>query len=71
MGGKDERPLNHFAEPDWDFQVIRFLGGDGRDVIPRKDKIWSLSEVAARMVETLSALGRPVPSYLQTLALKP
>jgi hypothetical protein len=48
MGGKDERLLNHFAELAWNFQVIKFLDGDGRDVIPRKDKIWSLSEVAAR-----------------------
>ncbi len=66
-GGKDEKWLNTYDEPSWNFQVIRFLDAQGKDVIPRKDKVWTLAGVAARMAEVLTAAGRPVPLYLQMI----
>jgi hypothetical protein len=67
-GGKDRELLERFNEPAWNFQVVRFLNADGRDIIPRKDRVWTIRELAARMIEALRAVNRPVPGYLLTLA---
>ena len=67
-GGMDEQLLRRFNEPAWNYQVIRFLDAEGRDIIPRKDRIWTLSGVASRMIEALKVANRPVPKYLQDLA---
>jgi len=67
-GGMDEKLLKRFNEPAWNYQVIRFLDAESRDIIPRKDRIWTLSGVAARMVEALAVANRPVPKYLKDLA---
>lgn len=69
-GGDDQKWLQRYREPAWNFQVIRFLGGDGSDIIPRKDRVWSIGGVAARMVEVLRKIGRPVPKYLTALMLE-
>jgi hypothetical protein len=66
-GGRDEKLLKQFNEPAWNYQVIRFLDAEGRDTIPRRDRIWTLTGVAARMVEALTAANRPVPDYLESL----
>ena len=68
-GGMDEELLRRFQEPAWNYQVIRFLNAAGHDVIPRKDRIWTTGGVASRMVEALEAANRPVPKYLEDLAL--
>lgn len=66
-GGMDEQLLKRFNEPAWNYQVIRFLDANGRDIIPRKDRIWTLSGVASRMIEVLTIANRPVPEYLKAL----
>jgi hypothetical protein len=66
--GKDAEARERFSEPAWNFQVIRFLDGQGTDVIPRKDQVWDTGGVAARMIATLKRAGRPIPGYLQLLA---
>lgn len=68
-GGPDEELLRRFQEPAWNYQVIRFLDAAGRDVIPRKDRVWTTGGVASRMVEALEAANRPVPKYLEDLAI--
>lgn len=67
-GGMDEKHLKRFQEPAWNYQVIRFLDAEGRDVIPRKDRIWTTSGVASLMVDALKAANRAVPQHLNTLA---
>ena len=67
-GGMDQKLLNRFKEPAWNYQVIRFLNATGHDVIPRKDRIWTTSGVASRMIEALMAVNRPVPEDLKDLA---
>jgi Thioredoxin-like len=69
-GGADRQLLERFDEPAWNFQVVRFFGADGRDIIPRKDHIWTVRDLATRMIEALQATSRPVPKYLQALAEK-
>jgi hypothetical protein len=66
-GGLDQKLLKRFHEPAWNYQVIRFLNADGFDVIPRKDRVWTTSGVASRMIEALMAANRPVPEYLKDL----
>ena len=66
-GGLDEKHLKRFQEPAWNYQVIRFLDAEGRDIIPRKDRIWTTSGVASRMIEALKTSNRPVPQYLKSL----
>lgn len=67
-GGKDRELLERFGEPAWNFQVVRFLNAQGEDIIPRKDRIWTVFELAKRMIATLQVTNRPVPDYLQNLA---
>lgn len=66
--GIDKKLLKRFQEPAWNYQVIRFLDADGNDIIPRKDRVWTLKGVAARMIEALTAANRPVPQALRDLA---
>jgi hypothetical protein len=66
--GDDKKILERFKEPAWNYQVVRFLDGDAKDLIPRKDKVWTIGALATRMNETLAAANRPIPKYLEALA---
>ena len=39
--GKDRELLERYREPAWNYQVIRFLNSEGKDIIPRKDRVWT------------------------------
>jgi hypothetical protein len=64
-GGEDRRVLERFGEPAWNNPVVRFVDGEGRDLLARKDGVYSAGEIAARMIAALEAAGRPVPEYLR------
>ena len=66
--GNDAQWLARFNEPAWNYQVIRFLDKNARDLVPRKDGVWSVGGVVSRMIDALQASGRPVPKYLRTVA---
>jgi Thioredoxin-like len=51
--GKDAEVLEKFGEPAWNYQVVRFLDANGRDLIPRKDRVWDSPELKQRMTEAL------------------
>lgn len=70
MHGGDNRIRELYGEPSWNFQVIRFIDGDGKDIIPRKDRVWTVGELAGRMAKTLKKMGRAVPFYLENLVLE-
>lgn len=59
--------LKRFEEPSWNNPVVRFLDGDGRELIPRKDGIYTIHETAARMASALTAAKRPVPELLELI----
>lgn len=69
-GGADEAALKRFKEPAWNNPVVRFVDGDGRDLIPRRDGAWSTGEVAERMVAALEKAGRDVPRWLDMARLE-
>ena len=43
--------------------AVAHLDAQGRDLIPRKDRVWTLDALASRMIQALQAAGRPVPNY--------
>lgn len=62
----DRKIVKKFKEPAWNYQVMRFIGPDEKDVIPRKDKVFKKEDVMVRMAEALEKAGRPVPEELKT-----
>jgi hypothetical protein len=66
--GKDAEVLQRFGEPAWNYQVVRFLDADAKDIIPRRDQVWNVGGIAERMITTLTKSKRPVPAYLSLLA---
>jgi len=66
--GEDRRILEKFAEPAWNNPVVRFVDASGKDLIPRRDRIWAVGEIARRMVAALGAADRAVPAYFEALA---
>ncbi len=69
QGGADAVILKKYNEPAWNFQVIRFLTSNGKDIIPRKDQVNTRKALAARMVMALEKAKRPVPKALRTLTV--
>lgn len=67
-GGHDREILKRYNEPSWNFQVMRFVNSDGKDIIPRRDKVWTPVATAQRMVAALETADQPVPDYLRTVA---
>nr|MDJ0789966.1 VPGUxxT family thioredoxin-like (seleno)protein, type 2 [Myxococcota bacterium] len=61
----DVQWLKRFGEPSWNNPVVRFLGADGSDLIPRKSGVWTPDAVGRRMIRALKAANRPVPAYLR------
>lgn len=53
--GKDRTTLKKFNEPAWNYQVIRFLTAEGKDIIPRKDKVNTKAALLKRMNLALAA----------------
>jgi len=66
--GPDQELLKRYAEPSWNYQVMRFLNAEGKDLIPRRDGVWTTPGVRSRMIQALQAAGRRVPMYLHTVA---
>ena len=66
--GPEAEFLKRYDEPAWNFPVMRFIDADGKDLLPRRDRIWTTNEVAQRLVEALRAAGRDVPAYLDLAA---
>ncbi len=68
--GADAAALKRFGEPAWNNPVVRFVNGDGRDLIPRRDGAWSTGEIAERMVAALEAAREDVPRWLDLARLE-
>jgi hypothetical protein len=68
-GGKDKKVLNQFGEPAWNYQVMRFLDPQLKDIIPRRDKIWSRHATARRLSTAIKASGQEVPRFLTNVVI--
>ncbi|RYD35411.1 MAG: hypothetical protein EOP86_08565 [Verrucomicrobiaceae bacterium] len=66
--GGDSGVLKRFGEPAWNYQVVRFLDTRGKDVIPRRERVWETGPLTERMIDALARAGRPAPLYLKLIA---
>lgn len=64
----DQRILQRFKEPAWNYQVVRAVDSKGKDLIPRVAGDWTTSAVFGAMTQALKAAKQPVPTWLQTVA---
>ncbi len=62
-GGSDARALERFGEPAWNNPVVRFFDGHGKDLIERREGIWSQAALAQRMSAALVAAKCELPSW--------
>ncbi len=65
--GADDAVRKAFDEPAWNYPVLRFFGGDGEELLPRKDQVFDPATIVTRMTDALAKAKRPVPVYLQLL----
>jgi hypothetical protein len=66
--GYERTILERYDEPTWNNPVVRFVDEEGKDVIPRKDRVWTTGGLLGRMAKALEAAGRDVPAWLATAA---
>lgn len=66
---EDAALLKQFSEPSWNNPIVRFLNGEGQDLIARQSGVWKIQPMAARMVAALEAANQEVPQYLSDLAI--
>lgn len=64
VDGEERRIRERYEEPAWNNPVVRFVDGEGEDLLPRADGIWDAHGIARRMVQALEKAKRPVPGYL-------
>lgn len=67
-GDADEAVLKRYEEPAWSYQVVRVVDGDGKNLIPRVAKDWTVSAVTNAMVDGLKAAKKEVPQWLSLIA---
>lgn len=69
-GGEDAKILKKLNEPAWNYQVVRFLDSKSTDIIPRKDKIWTMKALIPRIEKTLTLEKKRIPELLSLLKLE-
>ena len=65
---QDKALMKRFKEPAWNYQVVRFLDAEAKDIIPRKERVGGLPGLAKRMSEALKKKKLKVPEALKKLA---
>ena len=66
--GTEEQIRERYKEPSWNNPVVRFVDAAGKDILPRKDRVWDAHGLATRMIATLKSQQQPVPGYLEIAA---
>ncbi|NND05939.1 MAG: hypothetical protein HKN87_06125 [Saprospiraceae bacterium] len=66
-GGKDKAVLDYYKEPSWNNPVVRMVGADKKDLLPRLSANYSPSGLVAYMIQGLEKLNSTVPTYLRLL----
>ena len=56
--GAEAQLLKKYKEPSWNYPVVRFVDGKGKDLIPRKDQLFRKEQILARMNEVLAKTKR-------------
>ncbi len=64
VGGKDRQTLSFYGEPSWNNPVVRIVGADKKDLLPRLSGNYAPSGLLSYMLEGLAKSGAPVPTFL-------
>jgi hypothetical protein len=67
VDGYEQVIRDRYKEPDWNYPVTRFIDAAGKDLIPRRDQLFSIGHMTHRAVKSLQAAERPVPDWLASL----
>ena len=59
--------MAYYQEPSWNNPVVRIVGSDKKDVLPRLNGNYTPAGLAEYMVRALVEIGQPVPSYLSLI----
>lgn len=65
--GADKIILDKFGEPSWSNPVIRVIGGDGKDIVPRQADFRSMSKTISTFIEAIKLSEKQPPEYLKVL----
>ncbi len=65
--GADTEILRRYDEPSWNNPVVRFLGPDGAELLPRLADRYDALGLHEKMVAVLDMLGEAVPGYFRLL----
>ncbi|MBK1835545.1 hypothetical protein [Roseibacillus ishigakijimensis] len=57
--GEEASWLAHYHEPGWNFPVARFFSGEGQELLPRRDRLFSLPDLFPRLEMALMLMGKP------------
>ncbi len=60
-GGKDQSVLKLYHEPSWNNPVVRMVGADKRDILPRLNANYTPSGLVSYMIDGLTKLDQDVP----------
>lgn len=66
-GTPDDKVRQQWGEPAWNFPVVRFLDATGKDLIPRRESVFSAIGLSTRMLEALAAAGQAAPEGLSAI----
>ena len=66
--GHDAEVLKYYREPSWNNPVIRVVGSDQQDILPRLNANYTPYGLVAYIIEALEKIKRPVPEYLSLVA---
>ena len=65
--GADAEILRRFDEPSWNNPVVRFLGPDGAELLPKLADRYDAPALHQKIVAVLELLGGDVPGYFRLL----
>jgi hypothetical protein len=65
--GADAEILGRYGEPAWNNPVMRFLGADGAELLPRLADRYDALGLHEKIVAVLDMLGEEVPGYFRAL----
>ncbi|TPM57777.1 thioredoxin family protein [Mesorhizobium sp. B2-2-4] len=65
--GSDAEVLRRYDEPSWNNPVVRFLGPDGAELLPKLADRYDALGLHEKIVAVLERLGEDVPGYFRLL----
>ena len=64
LGGRDAEVLTYFKEPSWNNPVVRIVGQNKKNIIPRLSANYTAAGLVNYMIQALYLVGADIPEYL-------